>query len=818
MAKQDDGLFLLEVLVDKIVFAKSPCFSDKDFRTCVNIECPSVEPLEICDDDPGACVVKSGGPFVKTFNSGKSCLFSLKEADINKAMSKFPIKVTVYKSLPCGCLPTKIVMGEATIDMTKEFVQARKKFLEDPSNVSYEALKDAFRIVGSDGVEAGEIIMFLRISCFGKLIITRFQGAGPPNLSSAGNSSVVDRSCNPRKDFQTTQDPCACGTANAFKKKGITELAACPEEKDHYNSMPCEDPDDPCYCSGPKTATKQQMACRNTDQYCLHVPKGTGSSRLSKIICKDNKKDKEFENSNRRNDTGSKIRNFYPENKNNIYDVLPLLSNERYTSEDSEVSLSTSISNSRIDSARDNLFSKLYSRYSSKLLMTSSKVNPFNVNETTVFMTLLDNSKIRRTSGSQATASINKCLQASKENNSERIYGASTLSSSSNNWSTCTLSTCPHRNFRQGNNHDADVYFFGNKKENKLNVGMGSSDSKSNRKNSGQHAPIKGEKNSNVKNTAGVQAQSQSNTAAAQTGKCKGSSATTSTCKAVSIKDEKSENVCPAVSGTKGDMVATVSHIKIGPREPCPVHGREPCQGPKCIIASSGEDHVPVKVTTVTNPRRGVFELVVRKMTGAPLAKNELMLEWTPPPYRQPPCGTPCLIPCTTPGRVPKCKMIVCRPSRCKTKSCKGPKRPCGPISCRSPSKKCIKTYCCLTTCRPCKPCPIIPRCRSPSPCKSPRVCCSTLCSTPCKSTPCLRSCPVGRKKTRRAKSQPRIRAHKKRMSPCLNRISACPVVRCRSIPGPCIACCPIPCPIRKCCSGSPFKPPKCCRSTCSSC
>lgn len=239
MAKQDDGLFLLEVLVDKIVFAKSPCFSDKDFRTCVNIECPSVEPLEICDDDPGACVVKSGGPFVKTFNSGKSCLFSLKEADINKAMSKFPIKVTVYKSLPCGCLPTKIVMGEATIDMTKEFVQARKKFLEDPSNVSYEALKDAFRIVGSDGVEAGEIIMFLRISCFGKLIITRFQGAGPPNLSSAGNSSVVDRSCNPRKDFQTTQDPCACGTANAFKKKGITELAACPEGNLFILSLVC---------------------------------------------------------------------------------------------------------------------------------------------------------------------------------------------------------------------------------------------------------------------------------------------------------------------------------------------------------------------------------------------------------------------------------------------------------------------------------------------------------------------------------------------------------------------------------------------------
>lgn len=239
MAKQDDGLFLLEVLIDKIVFVKSPCFSDKDFRTCVNIECPAVEPLEICDDDPGACVAKSGGPFVKTFNNGKSCLFSLKEADIGKAMSKFPIKVSVYKSLPCGCLPTKIVMGEATIDMTKEFVQARKKFIEDPTSVSYQALKDSFRIVGPDGAETGEIVMFLRISCFGKLIITRFQGAGsPPSLGAGGASSaIVDRSCNPTRPFQTDQDPCACGVARgaaasgAGGQSGGGGFGSCPTSK-----------------------------------------------------------------------------------------------------------------------------------------------------------------------------------------------------------------------------------------------------------------------------------------------------------------------------------------------------------------------------------------------------------------------------------------------------------------------------------------------------------------------------------------------------------------------------------------------------------
>ncbi|CAG9558306.1 unnamed protein product [Danaus chrysippus] len=287
MSKQDDGLFLLEVLVDKIVFVKSPCFSDKDFRTCVNIECPGVEPLEICDDEPNACVAKSSGPFIKLFNNGKSCLFSLKQSEISAALNKFPVQVTVYKSLPCGCLPTKIIMGECTIDMTKEFVEARNTFLEDPTNVSYQALKDSFRIVGPDDAETGEIVMFLRISCFGNMIITRFQGpGGPPNIGGRKSSTIVDRSCTPRKDFQSMQDPCACGAARGLSSGAGAAggrgqpcnvsggSGVCPPARDPYNSMPCQDLDDPCYCSGPKQEPKQQMVCRNTDQYCLHVPKG----------------------------------------------------------------------------------------------------------------------------------------------------------------------------------------------------------------------------------------------------------------------------------------------------------------------------------------------------------------------------------------------------------------------------------------------------------------------------------------------------------------------------------------------------------------
>ncbi|KAM3968417.1 uncharacterized protein ACR2FA_001301 [Aphomia sociella] len=967
MAKQDDGLFLLEVLIDKIVFVKSPCFSDKDFRTCVNIECPSVEPLEICDDGPG-CIAKSGGPFVKTFNNGKSCLFSMKESDINQAMSKFPIKISVYKSLPCGCLPTKIVMGQATIDMTKEFVQARKKFLEDPTNVSYQALKDSFRIIGQDGAETGEIVMFLRISCFGKLIITKFQGGGPANMSGRGSSAAIDRSCTPRKDFQTMQDPCACGAARVVSSTTRTGsirghpctiddrggLGLCLPARDPYNSMPCGDPDEPCYCSGPKPARKQQLACRNTDQYCLHVPKGILPSlpfyqeltEHQKQQIKANSKTLEqlkidghiiiLKDKHSKSQAASTISNYI----NISVDSMKLSSNKCDSNlSQSEIysvtSLCTLRSKKRSVSFSNTVscISKSHQSFSCPLRDDDSKHNLYFQNdffgekETTVYMTLFDNFCRHRTSGTQATASVNKCLQACHNCSTDTRFSA--IPTNSNLCSTSTMSSLPNKNIAprdSPNSRNSDVFFFGWNKPEPSKSGVGNSGSKTKLKRIAKiTAPVKTERGS-LQETASIQAQSNNSSTAVQTKRARGSSASTSTGKTVYIRDDKSEKPCPAVcEGTKGDMMATVSHIRIGPKELCPVHSKELCQGPKCIVASSGQEQAPVKVTTVPNPRHGVFELVIRRMTGAPLAKNELMLEWTPPPSRPPPCQYPYSMLCAPSGscRRPKCKIIICRPSYKARSYKKGCKRSCGTMPCRPvPYKNCNKGSCYIKPCRPyqphkpvrpfkpcqpcssrrkpctaspcykvcppapcyraclpspcykscpptpcynpcppalhyklcsptpsykpctpspcykpcapspcyktcrrspcCKPCPQSPSYKPsvPSPCiPSGTPCCKKPCSSPCRSTPCLPPCIVKRKRIKKARSQPKIKSHQKRKSPCRNRSKACPVVKCRSMPGPCVACCNIlPCPLRKSCSFSPCKLPKCCKSISSCC
>lgn len=226
----DDGLFLLEVLIDKIRFAKGFIYN-KEYKISVVIQCVFVDPFEISAEEPGCNAFWTDDSHVVTLNSGKSCLFSLKEYDIFSAMRKFPIKITVYSTLPRGYSPHRIVVGEATIDMTKEFVQARNNYKEDPNNVSCQALKDYFCIIGADGVENGEIAMFLRISCFGKLIVTRFQGFEcPPPL-------------NP--DSRTSHDCTALGTSctsREFQIYQLTETAPTggnAQQSNKFYGQPC---------------------------------------------------------------------------------------------------------------------------------------------------------------------------------------------------------------------------------------------------------------------------------------------------------------------------------------------------------------------------------------------------------------------------------------------------------------------------------------------------------------------------------------------------------------------------------------------------
>ncbi|GBP05636.1 hypothetical protein EVAR_100902_1 [Eumeta japonica] len=220
------------------------------------------------------------------------------------------------------------------------------------------------------------------------------------------------------------------------------------------------------------------------------------------------------------------------------------------------------------------------------------------------------------------------------------------------------------------------------------------------------------------------------------------------------------------------NMLGTVSHIRIGPPPPCSVHGAS-CIGScnfKGVKILPNEERARIKVSTVSNSRRGVFELAVRKLTGAPLAKNELLLEWTPPSSCSPPCAPPCSGPgapcCSTVTCSPlKCKMIVCKPNSCKPHR----KPPCRQLCHPPPCQLGCRAPCHSKPCLMCKPCI---RSDPPPPCRRP--------PEPCPFK-CTRVCSVGRGKLRKKKGAVRIRPHPRHKSPCLNRKPECPAARARS-------------------------------------
>ncbi|XP_046977263.1 uncharacterized protein LOC124543198 isoform X2 [Vanessa cardui] len=452
----------------------------------------------------------------------------------------------------------------------------------------------------------------------------------------------------------------------------------------------------------------------------------------------------------------------------------------------------------------------------------------FGIKDTSVYMSLSHNYGRLHTLGTQASASINKSFQVSEEWNRSLKSEAETTS---NYCSTCSSSTVPFRKYKNRVSQNLlhpEIYFFGKKKtSDKTGMGSKGSYTKLHKTSQTSGTGIKSGSKSSVQSGSNSSIKKNNSSAAKPNFTPKPSKgATTASCtsKSVTIKDEKLQKPCPAVGGTtKGDMTALVAHIKIGPKETCPVHGNDPCQGPKCVLASSGKEQGLVKVTNINNPRKGVFEIVIRKLTGAPLAKNELMLEWTPPPCRTAPCNVPCPISYIPRScRHSKCKLIVCRPAPCRPKCSR--KKPCGQTSClKLPCKSCCKATCCGSPCRPCKPCPPQPpSCCPAPPCSQCDPPCKTPCVIPCKSSPCLKPCPIGRKRPRKSRSQPKIKSHRKKLSPCYNRAKTCPVVRCRSIPGPCTMYCGIPpfCIPRRCSRTLPckFASLESCLKSCSSC
>lgn len=169
-----ENLFLLEFLVDEVnLNPKCDCAMGEGEK-CVSFQFLDNAALDICEeplpsDKQGACPKDS-------VKSGKSCLFSLSPQQAREAVDQFDVRVTVFKRMPTGWLPERVEIGESLISVANLFSDLIDSIASsDGTTPAAKTLKDNFDINDSTGTLVGKIGVYIRMSCFGKLIVTQFQ-------------------------------------------------------------------------------------------------------------------------------------------------------------------------------------------------------------------------------------------------------------------------------------------------------------------------------------------------------------------------------------------------------------------------------------------------------------------------------------------------------------------------------------------------------------------------------------------------------------------------------------------------------------------
>ncbi|KAJ8952974.1 hypothetical protein NQ317_012139 [Molorchus minor] len=185
-----ENLFLLEFLVDKVELNQKCQCDAPPSETCVSFQFLDNAPLDVCEADftPKRNYREDTDTTTK---SGKSCLFSLSPDQADICLDTFDINVTIWRKMLPGWLPEKVEIGQALISIGKytgslstvagghvltffgELITCVES--SDGSVPTAKTLKDDFEITNDRGDSQGKITIYIRMSCFGKLIITQFQ-------------------------------------------------------------------------------------------------------------------------------------------------------------------------------------------------------------------------------------------------------------------------------------------------------------------------------------------------------------------------------------------------------------------------------------------------------------------------------------------------------------------------------------------------------------------------------------------------------------------------------------------------------------------
>lgn len=103
-------------------------------------------------------------------------MFALTPEQAMQAIHDFTIYVCVYKKLPGNEMPDRMPVGATGIQIVSQFNELLQQIQMCSGQPAAKVIKDTFKLSAANAPACvGAITVFIRISCFGKLIVTQFQ-------------------------------------------------------------------------------------------------------------------------------------------------------------------------------------------------------------------------------------------------------------------------------------------------------------------------------------------------------------------------------------------------------------------------------------------------------------------------------------------------------------------------------------------------------------------------------------------------------------------------------------------------------------------
>lgn len=168
------------------------------------------------------------------FSAGKSCLFPKKPGELVKAMRSKPLRVSVYKITkkePCKSDLKDDPVCKSEVPLTGCLCDQVAMAMNDPRHLPKPyTLRNTWNLVDEQGIPSGTILLFIRLSCLGKSIVTQF---------AVQDKSFLFKSSNSPNEFQCSRVP---ADENDTAKRDPIKIICEPEAYEEPEADPSPKP------------------------------------------------------------------------------------------------------------------------------------------------------------------------------------------------------------------------------------------------------------------------------------------------------------------------------------------------------------------------------------------------------------------------------------------------------------------------------------------------------------------------------------------------------------------------------------------------